>query len=320
MFKKRLGRSALEIGVVGFGAWGIGGRTPGDTSYGDTDDDVSRAAVRRALELGVSFFDTSPAYGDGHSERLLGEVLSADDSGAIVSTKVGYSSWNVAPDFSTAAIEASISGSLERLKRRSVGVVWLHSPDATVLSGSAEVFSFMDELVARGVVGIWGISCKAPEDAMRVLERQRVEAFQVNLNMLDIRAYECGLLDLAAHEEIAVVARTPLCFGFLSGMIDESTSFAQGDHRQAWSTAQAARWSAGARRAMTICDSPRGDEACVAALRFCLSFPAVTCVLPGALRPAEVDAQARAGSLGPLSADVVAEIIALNRAEEFFVR
>lgn len=320
MLRKRLGRSKLEIGVVGFGSWGIGGRTTGDTSYGDTDDEVSRAAIRRALELGVSFFDTAPAYGDGHSERLLGEVLTGTDGGAVVSTKVGYASWSDAPDFSPASVEASIVGSLDRLKRQRADVVWLHSPDGAMLSGSMDLFSHMDDLVGCGTVGLWGVSCKSPTDAMRILERRRVDTFQVNFNMLDIRAHDCGLLDLAASEEISVVARTPLCFGFLTGAVDQTTVFGEGDHRRAWSAAQIARWAEGARRAMAITGSVPGDEACVAALRFCLSFPAVTCVLPGALNPTEVEVQVRAGDLGPLPADQVEEVIALNRAEEFYVR
>lgn len=321
MLRKRLGRSAVEIGVVGFGAWGIGGRTPGDTSYGETSDETSRAAIRRAMELGVDFFDTAPAYGGGHSERLLGESLPEEPDRVAVSTKVGYGSWSDAPDFSPEAVERSIIGSLARLRRQRADVVWLHSPDPSVLSDPGDgLFGLMDDLVARGVAGVWGISCKAPVDAMRVLERRRVEVFQVNLNMLDIRAHDCGLLEAAAREEISVVARTPLCFGFLAGLVDESTVFTEGDHRRAWSRAQVARWAEGARRAMAITGSAPGDEACVAALRFCLSFPAVSCVLPGALSPGEVEVHARAGALGELPPEQVADIIALNRTESFFVR
>ena len=75
MKRRPLGRSGIDVSEVGFGAWGIGGRTRGETSYGVRDDEVSRRAVRRALSAGILFFDTAPAYGDGHSEELLGEEL-----------------------------------------------------------------------------------------------------------------------------------------------------------------------------------------------------------------------------------------------------
>jgi aryl-alcohol dehydrogenase-like predicted oxidoreductase len=320
MEHRRFGRSQFDVAAVGFGAWGIGGRTSGDSSYGDTDDSVSRAAIRCAIEAGVDFFDTAPAYGNGHSEYLLGEVLSGADDRIVIATKVGRTTWTDPPNFSPDAIRSSLYSSLKRLGRARVDILWLHSPDVSALLADDAVFAVMDELVKSGHARVWGVSCQSPDDALRILDHRRVEALQVNLNMLDLRAVDCGLLNRATQEQIAIVARTPLCFGFLTGAVDETTYFAKGDHRRAWSLAQVARWSEGARRAMEISGSESGDEACVAALRFCLSFPAVACVLPGALRSEETAVHARAGRLGPLPATQVKEIMSLNRMEEFFVR
>ena len=105
-----LGRTGLRVSSVGFGAWGIGGFVPG-ASYGATDDKVSRAALARAFERGIVFFDTAPAYGDGHSETLLGEFLSglsaADRARAVVATKAGQVRFSDPVDFSPAAIRGS---------------------------------------------------------------------------------------------------------------------------------------------------------------------------------------------------------------------
>src|SRR5215510_1576414 len=102
-----LGRTGLVVSEIGFGAWGIGGRTVAETSYGDTDDRVSLAALFRALDRGITFFDTSAAYGDGHSEELIGQAAKGRRSEIVIATKAGYDSWDRPPDFSPQAIVAS---------------------------------------------------------------------------------------------------------------------------------------------------------------------------------------------------------------------
>ena len=112
---RALGRTGLSVSEIGFGAWGIGGRTVGTTSYGDTDDRTSVAALRAALDAGITFFDTSAAYGNGHSEELIGQAFKGSRAKMIVATKAGYEAWDRPPDFSAAAITASIEASLRRL-------------------------------------------------------------------------------------------------------------------------------------------------------------------------------------------------------------
>src|SRR5882724_10106740 len=102
-----LGKTGLVVSEIGFGAWGIGGRTADQTSYGDTDDRTSLAALERALERGITFFDTSAAYGDGHSEELIGQVVKGRRRQVVVATKAGYDSWDRPPDFSPPAIVSS---------------------------------------------------------------------------------------------------------------------------------------------------------------------------------------------------------------------
>ncbi|MFX4223894.1 MAG: aldo/keto reductase [Thalassobaculum sp.] len=320
ILRRPLYRGGPEVGVVGFGTWGVGGATPGNTSYGATDDSISISALQRAHELGISFFDTSPAYGDGHSERLIGRALGAKRAGSVISSKVGIASWRDAQDFSAAAIRASLRGTLERLGTDHLDVLFLHSPSAKALAESGPTFDTLDSLVTDGVIGTWGISCKAPADALEFLRHRRVDLFQVNLNMLDQRAVQTGLLDLAFREGIGIVARTPLCFGFLTGLVNEDTDFVEGDHRRGWSRTQRAKWADGARKMMAAVGAAPGDEATVAALRFCLSFPAVSCVLPGALTAREVEAHALAGRLGALPEETRGTIMRIYACNEFFVR
>jgi len=318
--KRPLWAGGPEVGCVGFGGWGIGGRTPGDTSYGNTNDETSTAALRHAAERGITLFDTAPAYGEGRSERLIGQALKDRRASIVLCSKVGVSTWQDQPDFSPDTIQASIEGSLNRLETDWLDVIYLHSPAPELLLAADPVLERLDALRARGIIGTWGISCKSPTDALQILERRPVDLFQVNLNMMDLRAAECGLLETAERKGIGIVARTPLNFGFLTGAVDETTEFTEGDHRRAWSAEQIAIWSQGARRLMALTGAAPGDEACVAAIRFCLSFPSVSSVLPGALTPQEADVHARAGGIGPLPRDIVEEIVLMNRQTRFFVR
>src|SRR5215831_10165864 len=128
-----LGRTGLIVSEIGFGAWGIGGRTVEQTSYGDTDDGVSLAALAQALDRGVTFFDTSAAYGDGHSEELIGRAVKRRRDKVVIATKAGYESWDRPPDFSPATVTASAERSLRRLGTDYLDLLQLHNPPAELL-------------------------------------------------------------------------------------------------------------------------------------------------------------------------------------------
>ena len=124
-----LGRTGLMVSEIGFGGWGIGGLTPGATSYGDVSDAVSLEALRRAAELGVTFYDTSNLYGAGHSEELLGEALGHCRDRVVIATKVGRSDYDT-ETYAPGQIRASSEGSLQRLRTDCVDVVQVHSPSS----------------------------------------------------------------------------------------------------------------------------------------------------------------------------------------------
>jgi aryl-alcohol dehydrogenase-like predicted oxidoreductase len=316
---RRLGHSGIEISEIGFGAWGIGGATAGLTSYGATDDAVSLSALRRARELGINFFDTSSVYGDGRSEQLIGEAFARDRDAVVIATKAGFSSWDREPDFSPQTIMASCEQSLARLGTDYVDLLQLHNPSPAVIA-QGDAANALERLVQDGKARAWGLSMRSPLDAMAVLEIVKPAALQVNLNMLDIRALECGLFDAAHAQNVGIIARTPLCFGFLSGTVRSDSVFPPGDHRLGWKPEQIAVWCDGADRALGSVPRPPGSTMTQAALRFCLSFDAVSTVIPGMLRPQEVDENAGASPLGPLPPEAVDAVLALNRSQSFFVR
>ena len=312
---RALGRTGLTVSEIGFGAWGIGGRTAGETSYGETDDRQSRAALDRALALGINFFDTSPAYGDGRSELLIGEAVTRSRDRVVIATKAGIERFGDAPDFTPDRLRRSLERSLARLKTDHVDLLQLHDPPSDLFKTAPETHAALDQFQREGLIRAFGVSAKAPADAVAMLRTHAIPVIQINLNMLDVRAVETGLLQMAQDSGVGIIARTPLCFGFLAGAADHE--FAPGDHRNLWPMPQLERWRNGARLAHAIAgssDESRGETA----LRFCLSFPVISTVIPGILTESEAIENARASERGPLPPSVRERIVALNREQSFF--
>jgi aryl-alcohol dehydrogenase-like predicted oxidoreductase len=315
---RSLGRTGLVVSEIGFGAWGIGGRTVSQTSYGDTDDRTSLAALAGAHDCGITFFDTSAVYGNGHSEELIGQALSGVRHKAVLATKAGYEAWDRPPDFSAAAIVASTERSLGRLRTDYLDLLLLHNPPLDVLL-ALDVQEALARLVASGKIRAWGASCKGPADALEALRACDVSVIQANFNMMDVRAVTSGLFEEVSRQNAGFIARTPLCFGFLSGTVTRDTKFPPGDHRLGWSSAQLANWIDGARDLLEAVLASPGLAGVQAALRFCLAFPEVSCTIPGILTPAEAGQNAAASGLGALPKDAVAAVLEINRNRQFFV-
>jgi aryl-alcohol dehydrogenase-like predicted oxidoreductase len=315
---RSLGRTGLVVSEIGFGAWGIGGRTVSQTSYGDTDDRTSLAALARARDCGITFFDTSAAYGNGHSEELIGQALAGVRHKAVLATKAGYEAWDRPPDFSAAAIVASTERSLGRLRTDYLDLLLLHNAPLDALL-APDVREALARLVADGKVRSWGVSAKGPADAVEALRACDVPVIQANFNMMDVRAVTGGLFEEVSRRNVGFIARTPLCFGFLSGTVTRDTKFPPGDHRLSWSSAQLANWIDGARDLLDVVSASPGQAGVQAALRFCLAFAEISTTIPGILTPAEAGQNAAASGLGALPKDAVAAVLAINRNRQFFV-
>jgi aryl-alcohol dehydrogenase-like predicted oxidoreductase len=317
---RALGSTGLTVSAIGFGGWGIGGRTDGATSYGDTDDAVSLRALVRAFERGVTFFDTAPAYGDGRSERLIGEAFRGWRGSVVIATKAGYQSWAAPPDYAPVTLRASLEGSLRRLGTDYVDLLQLHSAPIDLLRARPEIVGALEALRSEGLIRAWGLSAKAPADGVAAIQEFGAGVVQANLNMLDVRALASGLVETACAAKAGLIARTPLCFGFLGGSITAATRFSAGDHRGAWPERQVARWLEGADLMFTQAVPAKAEDRAHTALRFCLSVPAVASVIPGILTPKEAAFDADAGALPPLPDPQYKAVLALNRSHEFFLR
>lgn len=319
MRSNAFGRAGFVVSEIGFGAWGIGGATPGATSYGHTDDAQSIAALRTGLEQGISFIDTSAVYGYGHSEELIGAALTGGlRQQAVIATKAGLAEYGQPADFSPAFLEQTLRGSLKRLASDYVDVFQLHNPPRTVIENSDEILKLVDQLKRQGSIRAFGVSVRTPEDGLLAIERMVPDGIQVNLNLLDQRALSMGLVAAASRAQVSVIARTPLSFGFLSGVVDRDTKFASEDHRSRWPRQQIERWLDGADQFWACRDHDNQSRADFA-LRFCLSLPGVTSTIPGILSADEARANARTAALGPLPTEVMVRVRHIAETIDFFV-
>lgn len=311
-----LGKTGITVSEIGFGSWGIGGRTEGATSYGKTDDAESKSALEAAFDAGITFYDTSDLYGYGHSEELLGEVFARRREKVVIASKVGYVKHGGPHDFSPARIRQCAEASLRRLGSDYLDVYQLHSPPLDELRRTAGAIEEMRKLKEEGKIRAIGISVKNPEDGFLAVTEFGADSVQVNFNMIDQRVLDNGFLDFAHDQEVGVIARTPLGFGFLSGTITDF-SFSPDDHRSSWPESQLRRW-AEAPHLFGFLNEGRGWTPTQIALKFCLSFPAVSSVIPGILHPEEARENASASDLLQFTPEEIARAREVYHSHEFF--
>jgi aryl-alcohol dehydrogenase-like predicted oxidoreductase len=323
MIPRPLGQTGLFVSPIGLGCWGMGGARPGSKAYGPENDPRSLATIDRALELGVNFFDTSDLYGLGHSEEVIGRALRGRRERAIIASKVGFvvdAQGRQSRDYSAAHIRRSLEGSLRRLQTDYLDLYQLHDPALTDLKADPGSIETLRELQAEGKIRAWGISLRSPADGHAAIEHFEAPVIQVNFNMIDQRALENGLLDLAGRRAVGVIARTPLCFGFLTGRYNADTRFPDGDHRVGWPREQIALWASAPELFAAALGRPAGQTPGQLALRYCLSYPAMSTVIPGMLAPAEVDENVAAAHLGPLTDAQRQAAEEVYRRHTFFLR
>ncbi len=233
---RKFGNTDLLLSEIGFGAWAIGGGAMiGDTTigWGDADDNESKKAIHRALDLGINFFDTADIYGLGHSEKLLGETL-GNRKDVTIASKVGNVSRNekFVTDYSKPHIISGCEASLIRLKRESIDYYQLHSARLHELQ-SGECIHAMEELQQQGKIRYWGLSLNSFDplpEASFLLEKNSGHGFQLVLNLLNQRGLP--LLTAATEKGYGIIARMPLQFGLLTGKFDSEASFSSNDHRK----------------------------------------------------------------------------------------
>jgi aryl-alcohol dehydrogenase-like predicted oxidoreductase len=315
MQTRAFGRTGWQVSEIGFGAWGIGGG-----QWGGADEGESMATLHAALDHGINFFDTADVYGDGLSERLIARLRRERSEPFFVATKAGRRLRpHTAAGYTAANLEAFVDRSLANLEVERLDLVQLHCPPTEVYY-DPDVFAALDRLVAAGKVRHYGVSVEKVEEALKAIEFPHVASVQIIFNCFRLRPAE-RFLAAARARGVAIIARVPLASGLLSGRLSRETVFHPEDHR-AFNRAGAAfdrgetfsgvDYEAGLEAVARLVPLvPPGATLAQFALAWILSFDAVSCVIPGARRPAHVADNARASELGPLDPPTLAAVRAV---------
>lgn len=323
MHYRKLGNTGITVSDIGFGAWAIGGTAEASGTpfgWGRTSDDESLAAIRRARELGVTFFDTADSYGFGRSESLLGIVLSRRREDVVIATKVGVvrdADGKLRKDFSRSHISHAVDGSLKRLRTDYIDLYQLHNPSIDELHRD-DIHEAMDRLQEVGKIRFWGVSVTTPEEGIEVINRGWGYSLQVLYNVLN-QAPAQELFPLAKEKGYGIIARVPLASGLLTGKFRPDTVFPQDDVRQNFLTPK--------RLEEVI---PRVDEAksiiggtarslAEGALRFVLANECVSTAIPGARNVRQVEMNASADEVR-IPQDVVEKLRTRLGSYNFYQR
>ena len=294
---REYGRTGWKISTISFGSWAIGG------TWGPVEDQESLAALHRALDLGVNFFDTADVYGDGRSERLLAKLKRERKEEFYIATKAGRRlDPHTADGYNRKNLTAFIERSLKNLETEALDLVQLHCPPTEVYY-RPEVFGVLDDLMKAGKIQHYGVSVEKVEEALKAIEFPGVESVQIIFNMFRQRPADLFFKE-AQRRKVGVLARLPLSSGMLAGKMKRDTHFAPDDHRGGnrhgeWFDRGETFSGIDYDTALEAVEEirplvPPGLSMAQMALRWILMFEAVTCAIPGAKRPSQVEENAAA--------------------------
>jgi aryl-alcohol dehydrogenase-like predicted oxidoreductase len=319
---RKLGRSGIEVSALGMGCWAIGGPFLMDgkaDGWGDIDDAESLRAIQRAIDLGVTFFDSADVYGTGHSERILGQAIKGQRDKVIIATKFGYTydeeqraitGKNTTPEYIRRACEAS----LRHLQTDYIDLYQLHVGDVP-LEQTGEIWATLDQLKREGLIRAYGWSTGDPESARVFAMQSDGTTIQHQANVLQDAP---EVFATCAQHNLASLNNGPLAMGFLSGKFDRSSQLPADDVRgsgHTWVT----YFTDGKPRqefldklaAIREILASNGRTLAQGALAWLWARSGQTIPIPGFKTMQQVEENARAMQFGPLTADQVREIEAL---------
>ena len=308
---RELGKTGWKISTVSFGAWAIGG------DWGNVNEKDSLTALHKALDSGVNFIDTADVYGDGRSERLIAKLRSERKEEFYIATKAGRRlNPHTAKGYNKENITSFVERSLKNLKTDSIDLLQLHCPPTEVFY-MPEVFGILDDLIKDGKLKYYGVSVEKVEEALKAIEYPNVQSVQIIFNIFRQRPKDLFFTE-AAKKKVGILARVPLSSGMLTGKLTKESKFENGDHRlynrhgEAFDRGETFS-GLDYDRSLAVVDKlkkllPIGMTLTQMALRWILMFPEVTCTIPGAKRPAQVEENVAAADLHELPDEVMREI------------
>ncbi len=310
MERRRLGKTGYEVSEIGLGTWQLG------ESFGPVSDEAAAEILRTARSLDVNFWDTADVYGGGQSETRIGGFR--DRKGVIVATKLGRNG-DIFPEktgYTRKNIKLSLAGSLKRLGGETLDLAQLHTIPTDVLR-DGEVFSIMDDLRDEGLMRHWGASVENVEEALLAMRADGCTTLQIIFNLFR-QDYAEAVLPRAEERNVGIIVRLPLASGLLTGKWNKQTRFAATDHRSfnangemfnVGETFSGLPFDKGIELAdqlkqMIPANYPLGQFA----LRWLLDHPAVSTVIAGVTKPAQLRDNVEATKRDPIEPGLIEEL------------
>lgn len=293
-----------NVSEVGLGTWEIGG------CWGNVSTADAKNLLKEALDKGINFFDTSDVYGDGRSEKFLGELIKNSSEKIYVTTKSGLRLQPFVPDdYNIINFEKFVDRSLKNLGVEQIDLLQLHCPPSELCS-KKEVYEMMDILVNKGKIAHYGVSVFKIEEALQAIQFPNVKSIQLVFNIFRQRPAEKFLLE-AKKRNVAIIARVPLASGLLTGKINLNTKFPPNDHRnfnfegksfdigETFSGVNFEKGLAAVEKLKKLV--PKNFSLSDLALKWILSHKEVTVVIPGATNKKQVSSNAKVTDLKDIS-------------------
>jgi aryl-alcohol dehydrogenase-like predicted oxidoreductase len=308
MNRRILGKTGYEVSEIGLGTWQLGG------DFGPVGDDTAQAILAKARQLDVNFWDTADVYGDGESERRIGSFK--DKKGVFIATKLGRNGTLWPNHYSRRTVKESLAGSLKRLGVETLDLAQLHCLPTAVLR-DGEIFNIMDDLRDEGLMRHYGASVETIEEGLLCLGHKGVATLQIIFNLFRQDAMR-ELLPAAEKQNVGIIVRLPLASGLLSGKFAKGQQFAAQDHRsynrdgKAFSvgeTFSGLPFETGVELVEELKGlAPKAVPLSQVALRWLLDQPAVSTIIAGVSKPAQLEDNAEATKRDPLEPELIEEL------------
>jgi len=311
---RRFGDTDLEASEIGFGTWALG-----STWWGDVSESSGARLLEQALDLGITFFETGDAYGQGANEELVGRVLARHRDEIQLSTKFGYvldsdreqhSEGERPQRWDGAFVREALEGSLRRLGTDRVDLYQLHNPRMDAIEAD-DCFAALEELRSEGKIRHYGVALGPAigwrEEGLRAIAARDIASIQTVYNLFEQDPGR-DLMAGAAEHGVGVMARVPTSSGLLDGNLTPDTTFGPGDHRRHRPREWLVEGLQKIDRIRFLCGPDAGRTMAQASLRFILAQPQMAVVIPTITNEAELREYAGATDVPELSTEELAQL------------
>ncbi len=225
MKKRKFGKIGWDVSEISLGCWAMG------ADWGDVSEENARNILKTSFDNGVNFFDTADVYGDGRSEKFVGEFINSTSERIYVATKAGR---RIFPHeaqgyYDKDLMESYVDRSLENLGVETIDLLQMHCPPTEVYSHDL-TYEMLDNLVTKGKIQHYGFSVQTVEEAIACIQRPHTKSVQIIFNMLRLKPAE-DFFKMAQDKNIGIIVRVPLASGLLTGKMNINSSFPENDHR-----------------------------------------------------------------------------------------